>query len=97
LINSSPSAGSGSGHISCPNLFVAYINTHVVKINEEVNPGIAHDSCNPLRINISPVRCAIAIQTTAVTAAPNTDMKNVALLDLTKGPDQKAIPVSIEL
>jgi hypothetical protein len=76
---------------------VAYIKTQVVKIKEEVNPGIAHDACNPLRINISPIICAIAIHTTAVTAAPNMDMKNVALLDFTNGPDQKAIPVSIEL
>jgi hypothetical protein len=66
-------------------------------MKEDVKPGIAHDSANPSRTNKSPIRCENAIQVTAVTAAPKTEIKKVALLALTKGPDQKAIPVRIEL
>jgi|SRR5205823_2614425 hypothetical protein len=39
----------------------------------------------------------MAIHVTAVTAAPKTDKKNVALFAFVKGPDQNAIPVKIEL
>jgi hypothetical protein len=66
-------------------------------MKDDVNPGIAQDLATPSRINISPMRCENAIQVTAVIAAPNTEMKKVALLAFTKGPDQKAIPVRIEL
>jgi hypothetical protein len=66
-------------------------------MKEEVNPGIAREAANPPWTNISPIKCANAIHDIAVTADPKTEIKNVALLALTNGPDQKAIPVSIEL
>jgi hypothetical protein len=66
-------------------------------MNEDVKPGIAQDLATPSRINMSPITCENAIHVTAVTAAPKTEMKKVALLALTKGPDQNAIPVKMEL
>ncbi len=83
--------------MSCPNLFVAYIRAQVVKINDEVKPGIAHELATPSSTKRSPIRCEKAIHVKAVMAAPKTEMKKVALFALTNGPDQNAIPVSIEL
>jgi hypothetical protein len=96
-ISSSLGGGGGAGHMSCPNLLDANIKAHVVKIKEEVNPGMAHPPAGPPRTNMSPIRCENAIQVNAVIAAPNTEIKKVALFALTNGPDQNAIPVSIEL
>src|SRR5215208_5113041 len=96
-IRSCLGGGGGAGHMSCPNLLVAYIKAHVVKMKEEVNPGMAHPPAGPPRTNMSPIRCENAIQVNAVIAAPNTEIKKVALFALTNGPDQNAIPVSIEL
>jgi hypothetical protein len=96
-ISSSLGGGGGAGHMSCPNLLDANIKAHVVKIKEEVNPGMAHPPVVPPRRNMSPIRCENAIQVKAVIAAPNTEIKKVALFALTNGPDQNAIPVSIEL
>ncbi len=68
---------------------------HVVKMNEEVKPGMAHPP--PPSTNISPIKCENAIHTNAVMAAPKTEIKKVALFALTNGPDQNAMPVRIEL
>ena len=83
--------------MSCPNLLLANIRAQVVKMKEEVNPGMAHPPAGPPRRNMSPIRCENAIQLNAVMAAPKTEIANVALFALTNGPDQNAIPVSIEL
>jgi hypothetical protein len=69
----------------------------VVKIKDDVKPGIDHPPPVGLCTNILPITCDIAIQVTAVIAAPKTDRKKVDLLASTKGPDQNAIPVKIEL
>src|SRR5690348_3277842 len=45
--NSSLGGGAGAGHMSCPNLLVAYIIAQVVKMNDEVKPGIAHEFFTP--------------------------------------------------
>jgi hypothetical protein len=66
-----------------------------VNIKDDVNPGIDHGFFPST--NRSPMRWENAIQLTAVTAAPKTDMKNVALFAFTKGPDQNAMPVKMEL
>src|SRR5918911_3587532 len=94
-INSSVGGGGGAGQISCPNRLLAYIIAQVVKIKDDVKPGIAHGFFPS--INRSPIRWEKAIQLTAVTAAPKTDMKKVALFAFTKGPDQNAMPLKIEL
>src|SRR5918995_3271743 len=95
--SSSLGGGGAAGHMSCPNLLLAYIRAQVVKMNDDVKPGIAHELATPSSINMSPIRCENAIQVNAVMAAPKTEIKKVALFALTKGPDQNAIPVSIEL
>ena len=48
-------------------------------------------------LNMSPIKCENAIHATAVIAAPNIEIKRVTLFAFTKGPDQNAIPVKIEL
>ncbi len=70
-----------------------------MKINEDVNPGIATALVTPgaCGLNISPIKCENAIQATAVMTAPNSESVNVTLLAFTNGPDQKAIPVNMEL
>src|SRR5919198_1098553 len=96
-INSSFGGDGGAGHMSCPYLLAAYIIAQVVKMKDDVKPGIAHDFFSPSKTNMSPIRWENAIQVTAVIAAPKTDIQNVALFAFTKGPDQKAMPVKIEL
>jgi hypothetical protein len=96
-IISSFGGGGGAGQTSCPYLLLAYIIAQVVKMKDDVNPGIAHEAFVPFNTKRSPIRWENAIQVTAVTAAPKTDMKNVALFAFTKGPDQNAMPVKIEL
>jgi hypothetical protein len=96
-INSSFGGAGGAGHMSCPYLLAAYIIAQVVKMKDDVNPGIAHEVFVPFKVKRSPIRWENAIQVTAVTAAPKTDKKNVALFAFTKGPDQNAMPVKMEL
>jgi hypothetical protein len=55
-INSSFGAGGAAGQISCPNLLLAYIIAQVVKINDDVKPGIAHESFVPFKTKRSPIR-----------------------------------------
>src|ERR671937_3016065 len=49
-------AVGGAGQISCPNLLAAYIIAQVVKMKDDVKPGIAHDFFSPSKTNMSPIR-----------------------------------------
>jgi hypothetical protein len=42
--------------MSCPNLLLAYIKAQVVKINDDVKPGIAHELATPSSMKRSPIR-----------------------------------------
>src|SRR5919199_3917489 len=54
-ISSSFGGGGGAGHMSRPNLLVANIRAQVVKINDDVKPGIAHEFDTPLSTKRSPI------------------------------------------
>ncbi len=86
---------TGRGHISIPYRFTAHIITQVVKMKAAVKPGIAYPFPTPA--NQSPMTWEKTIHATAVTAAPKTERKKVALFDFVNGPDQNAIPVRTEL
>src|ERR671931_2615937 len=90
-INSSFGGGGGAGQTSCPYLLLAYIIAQVVKMKDDVNPGIAHELFVPFKTKRSPIRWENAIQVTAVMAAQKTDIKSVALFAFTKGPAQNAM------
>lgn len=55
-IISSFGGGGGAGQMSCPYLLLAYIMAQVVKIKDDVNPGIAHEAFVPFNTKRSPIR-----------------------------------------